>query len=275
MRSCLKGEAAHIISSLESTEDNYSIAWDLLRKRYENKRIIIYNHVKSLYELPVVKQETATSLRRLLDDFWKNVRALKALGQGVDGFDIFLLYLVSTKLDSNSRLELEKTLQGKENPTIEDFSKFLNDKCQLLETINSDKTKVSKFTHNKFENRSLAHLASRKCQCSFCKGEHFNYKCSKLLALAPPERLNMAVKCKDCLNCLRPGHSITACKYRVCASCGQKHNILLHGDSMNNVTIDRPIQESLSEASTSAEVPAVLNNLYSRSVAFHCGYHYT
>ncbi|KAK9738662.1 Protein of unknown function (DUF1759) [Popillia japonica] len=44
LRSCLKGEAEQVINALEASDSNYTVAWDLLRDRYENKRIIIHSH---------------------------------------------------------------------------------------------------------------------------------------------------------------------------------------------------------------------------------------
>ncbi|KAJ8932160.1 hypothetical protein NQ318_016654 [Aromia moschata] len=52
LNSCLEGEAASITESLIVTDDNYVIAWDLLRNRYENKRAILNAHVNALLDLP-------------------------------------------------------------------------------------------------------------------------------------------------------------------------------------------------------------------------------
>ncbi|XP_072764624.1 uncharacterized protein [Anoplolepis gracilipes] len=41
LRSALAGEAAKVINALEITNDNYTLAWNLLKKRYENKRLIV------------------------------------------------------------------------------------------------------------------------------------------------------------------------------------------------------------------------------------------
>jgi len=43
LRSTLKDEALGIINSLNTPAENYTIAWDLLKSHYENKRLII-NH---------------------------------------------------------------------------------------------------------------------------------------------------------------------------------------------------------------------------------------
>lgn len=56
LKSCLIGNAAQIIHSLSTTADNYEIAWNLLTERYSNKRIIIQNHVKALFELQLLRR---------------------------------------------------------------------------------------------------------------------------------------------------------------------------------------------------------------------------
>lgn len=41
LRSSLKGDAAEIVSSLEISGSNYADAWTRLKKRYDNKRLIV------------------------------------------------------------------------------------------------------------------------------------------------------------------------------------------------------------------------------------------
>lgn len=43
LKSCLKGDAFKIISHIDPTSENYLVCYDLLRKRYENKRLIMGN----------------------------------------------------------------------------------------------------------------------------------------------------------------------------------------------------------------------------------------
>ncbi|XP_043476274.1 uncharacterized protein LOC122507554 [Leptopilina heterotoma] len=84
LRSCPKGEAMSIISSLESSVENYSIAWELLKKRFDNKRIIIRTHVDALIEYPKLGKESAQELKKLLDLVQIHLRALKSLNEPVD-----------------------------------------------------------------------------------------------------------------------------------------------------------------------------------------------
>lgn len=44
----LTGEASDVVSSLEISDLNYEVAWDLLKERYDNQRVIVHAHIKSI-----------------------------------------------------------------------------------------------------------------------------------------------------------------------------------------------------------------------------------
>ncbi|KYM96665.1 hypothetical protein ALC62_12712 [Cyphomyrmex costatus] len=119
LKSCLVGNAAHIIQSLTSTAENYEIAWNLLKERYSNKRIIIQNHVRALFDLQVVTKESSLGLSTLIDTALKHIHSLQALEQPVIGWDALLLHLISSKVDKKTQMEWEKSLDGSEIPTLE------------------------------------------------------------------------------------------------------------------------------------------------------------
>ena len=54
LKGCLKDEAAEILDSIELSAENYSVAWSLLKDRYDNRRIIREGHVKSILKLPCI-----------------------------------------------------------------------------------------------------------------------------------------------------------------------------------------------------------------------------
>lgn len=58
LRSSLTGKALQVIHTLKTTEENYDIAWQLIKGRYENKKLIINTHIKELFELPVVSKDS-------------------------------------------------------------------------------------------------------------------------------------------------------------------------------------------------------------------------
>ncbi|KAL1497334.1 hypothetical protein ABEB36_008316 [Hypothenemus hampei] len=45
----LKGKAAASISALSISKGNYKIAWDILKKRYENRNILINSHLRDIF----------------------------------------------------------------------------------------------------------------------------------------------------------------------------------------------------------------------------------
>jgi len=57
------------LETLPVTEDNYDIAWELLIKRYNNKRLIVNEHILKLCSPPIYQSESATSLRAIIDHF--------------------------------------------------------------------------------------------------------------------------------------------------------------------------------------------------------------
>lgn len=84
LRACLEDSAAEIIKSLEFSSSNYIIAWKAAEERYNNKKVLIHNHVKNLFNLEPLHHESAENIRDLLDFLSKNLRALQALGEPID-----------------------------------------------------------------------------------------------------------------------------------------------------------------------------------------------
>jgi hypothetical protein len=72
----LKSEAAYEIHSHQLSSQNYTVACNLLKERYENKRMITNRHVQLLSEQPKLSVESADALRALLDTTLKHFRAL-------------------------------------------------------------------------------------------------------------------------------------------------------------------------------------------------------
>ncbi|XP_030767714.1 uncharacterized protein LOC115891411 [Sitophilus oryzae] len=80
----LKGTAANVIHSLEVSSENYQVAWDLLKERFENKKLIALSHIDSICNVPGLTKESHSGLRKMLDELRKDLRALKILGLGVE-----------------------------------------------------------------------------------------------------------------------------------------------------------------------------------------------
>lgn len=66
MRS-LSSPIARINESIEISDRNYTVAWELLKSRYEDERAIRKQHVQYLFELPRVQRESANAIQKLVD----------------------------------------------------------------------------------------------------------------------------------------------------------------------------------------------------------------
>nr|XP_022903742.1 uncharacterized protein LOC111416032 [Onthophagus taurus] len=198
---CALGDGAKTIASLEITRDNYKIARDLLKERFENKEKIIKTHVSALFELPAITKESHMHLRRLFDDYNRYTRALKALGEPVKQWGTLLIHILVRKLDETTRFKWEEhvveTYKRKQIPDAQSMTDFLTNRCNVIETIERGKPKIGKVS---------AHLTVDKAECYLCKGNHMIYNCGKFKDLDVKTKYNEAKRLKLCINCLKGGH---------------------------------------------------------------------
>lgn len=129
LEASLKGEPKSIIASLAPTDANYITAWELLEKRYENKKIIINAHLKEIMDLPALNKESHTLLRQFSNTFFKNYRSLESLGENVSEWNTILIYILVSKLDINTKREWEIYCKAIISPKIDDFTEFLTQRC--------------------------------------------------------------------------------------------------------------------------------------------------
>lgn len=110
LTSYFEGDAARIISNIEVSEANYNDAWRLLCERYDNKRQLINHHLNALFKMDQSVRECERSLRFLVDHVTKNLRALCSLGQPTQHWDILIIHIVSSKLDTFTLTKWEEML---------------------------------------------------------------------------------------------------------------------------------------------------------------------
>lgn len=230
LQTALKGDAFQTISSLNATDHNYTIAWDLLKKRYENKKAIVHAHVKAIYNLFPVKEESHSSLRKFLDTFQKHFRSLERLGQAVSHWDTLLIFLLASKLCAKTQQEWEIFTKNIDNPSVNDFTQFLTERCQLLESIEIKSNIKPEKQYDRYgSNKTYSHVSTLSNQCPLCKENHFIYSCKKFQDLPTDSRFNEAKRSNLCTNCLRHGHATSECRsIHLCRFCQKRHHSLLH-----------------------------------------------
>ncbi|GFY59315.1 uncharacterized protein TNIN_315161 [Trichonephila inaurata madagascariensis] len=80
-------EAATLLQSIQITNDNYKKVWNALMERYENEAEIINAALNKLVSQPVLKQESASGLQKLID-------TLPTLKQPVEYWDTLIIFLL-------------------------------------------------------------------------------------------------------------------------------------------------------------------------------------
>lgn len=209
LKSCLKD---NVIKTINASHD-YAAAWELLEERYNNRRLITQRHIKILFELPNVKQESAPCIRNILDNLHLNLRALKSLNEKVDDWDSLLIHLIVSKIDRSTHKEWEKTLKSVEMPNLKQITDFLKEKCQILESTCYETSNVQNYNKTSFQqNQKRQNLNVTVISCSYCKGPHKIYNCDSFAKLITKEKADFAKSLRLCFNCLSPGHRNVAAK---------------------------------------------------------------
>ncbi|KAK9509896.1 hypothetical protein O3M35_004787 [Rhynocoris fuscipes] len=258
--SSLKSEALDLIAHLNLTTQNYEIAWNLLKESYDNKRLIIKSHVSKLFELKRVSKETSTSLKEILNNLNKHLRALKSLGEPVDSWDSLIIHLATSKLDSKTLRSWEGTIKSSIPPTYAQFETFLREQCNMLEAVESsihstvsseikspglNKTNQKNRTHC-FMNLTNNNNSNSNSKIKFNEDNHNIYRCFRFLQEPANSRLRKVKELQLCVNCLK-SHKGDCFSKHSCKICGEKHNTLLHQDNIRKDTSD-PEKPSTSAA---------------------------
>lgn len=257
LKSSLKGSAELVIDSLEFSADNYDIAWELLLTRYNNSRLLIHNHLKSLFSIQSLPRESPALIRKLIDTVLKNIRALKVLGEPTDSWDTLIIYMVVSKLDLATEREWEQqkgSLLSKSADSklkLDDLFNYLRDRADVLETLNVTHSRLThepkKMTNNaqsyskvhcnvvtEKQNVKVPLNAKRQFKlCSMCAAKHPLYSCQSFLNMDVQDRIKFVADKQLCENCLRVGHTANMCRYGPCRKCDKKHNSIIHRDEPN------------------------------------------
>ncbi|XP_072377831.1 uncharacterized protein [Diabrotica undecimpunctata] len=91
LKSFLKNEPLHLIENIEVVEENFRIALDTLKNRYENKSRVISLHIQKLLKAPSLAKSNAKSLREFLTLCKQTLLALKNMSVPIEHWDSLLI----------------------------------------------------------------------------------------------------------------------------------------------------------------------------------------
>ena len=111
LKNLVTGKAESIIDGISLSNDNYKIALELLKDRYDNKQLQISSHMKSLLEIPEMNTvENVETLRSMYDNIETQIRSLEHLGIKSEMYGPMLVPIVMSKIPSEINLIISRQL---------------------------------------------------------------------------------------------------------------------------------------------------------------------
>ena len=272
LNSCLKDEPKVLIQNLSLSPSNFNTAWDILKQRYENIRLIVGSYVRNIMSAPNFKRTSSAELRALLDTFTSSIGALDSLSLTVPVQDLIIAQLLLDKLDSVTLSAWEAQAPVDSLPSLKDLITFLERQCKVLDFIvpsasqNASPSDTSSTKQNTSSSKPITSSMkpSRSFKCVYCSRDHSVFNCIDFLKLSPQQRCDKVFSKRLCKNCLKPYSRDHACTTANCKSCFARHHTLLCGANFNSnvrqtcVTVSDSPQSchSNNACSTSYEKPS-------------------
>ncbi|XP_058828383.1 uncharacterized protein LOC131688228 [Topomyia yanbarensis] len=238
----LVGQAAGILDT-KALSGSYQQAWAILTERFENLRVIVESHLRSLLSLKKMTSESHKELRSLVNEVTRHVESLRYLKQELTGVSEHMtVFLVVNDLDKSTRKAWESTQRKGELPSYEQTIKFLTSRAEILENCeaayqiqvpaaNNPKPTALWPKPSQKSHAASANPTKTKPACDFCGGSHRNFQCSTFISLSTSQKREKVRIAGLCYNCLRKGHLTRSCSStKSCRKCEARHHTLLHED---------------------------------------------
>ncbi|KAG5864052.1 hypothetical protein JTB14_021111 [Gonioctena quinquepunctata] len=152
LRGALEGTAAASISKITYTADNYEVAWTTITNRFDNKKKLIYEHIKAIFSIESTQKQTSEKIQGLKDDINKHLGSIEQLGQTIENWDPLLIFWLTNKLGSVSNLEWER-----------ETNFFFCKECNFVNTLESkNNLQINKQESKSFPmNKQSRHTSAR------------------------------------------------------------------------------------------------------------------
>ncbi|XP_073841583.1 uncharacterized protein [Musca autumnalis] len=244
LRAKTRGEANHIVKRFPLTDSNFDLAWEALRQRFENKRILINHQLRKIFDIDHVSSEKEKPLRNLQYTINNCLSVLRTYNISVISWDPILVYWVSSKLPEDTLTAWESSLaNNKEMPSWDQLDDFITKRLNMIESVSDIRKQNS---HSSSSQKVASYNTSASTEsfqktCKACKQIHPLRNCSKFRTWPLSDKRKFVFDNKVCENCLSYGHIAKHIAKRCksehrCQTCRQSHHTLLHPDENNNRT---------------------------------------
>lgn len=179
LKTCLGGEAAKLVSHIAPTAENYETCYDILQKRYDNKRELLGKLFDAILNLPMHKSENSADLRKLHDTTNESILAIRNLGIDIASWDPFLNHVLLGKLHRDTIRHYECQLNNiKEVGSLKEFLTYIEARCLAIQSAES-KTNIQ--NNEKYNPKEKMSNSMNSFSCIFCNEQHSISKCQKFL----------------------------------------------------------------------------------------------
>ncbi|KAJ0169499.1 hypothetical protein K1T71_015086 [Dendrolimus kikuchii] len=252
LKSSVTGEAEQLLRHIPVTSDNYLICWSQLESRYNNKKFLANCILKKLINQKVLTTESSTSIKQLLDTTKECLYGLQNLGVDISSWDIIVIFLVSQKLDPESRKlwEQKVTESAQELPSLTMFEDYLENRYRSIEFLDPKVQKQDKPNCNHVTTTTVIN-------CSFCSDGHKLANCKKFSRETIDVRRAFVQSNHLCFNCLNADHTVFQCNMSTrCRLCKKKHHTLLHPKTpksvIDHINTDQSLNKSVVATTTTS-----------------------
>lgn len=234
------------IDVIDTSAENYAIAWDLLTSTYERKRILVSEHLDAIFDTPTLTDSSSKSLSALVDSVRQHVNTLRTLDLVLPEYVVIRGF--EKALPEDIRMKWEESLSLDDIPTLDEFYTFIGGLSYRIRSVKRDieKNKATRggkrpgdreFSSSKAkrtESGSRALVTATSSSCAQCQEDHAVYRCPVFAKMSTQQRWDSVKKKNLCRNCLRK-HS-GECSLSRCRQCKRFHHTLLHATKSNAST---------------------------------------
>lgn len=239
LRSSLSHEALQLIQTIPISANNYLVAWNLLLDHFQNPARLKQSYVDSLFDFASLTRESATELHSLVEKFEANVKVLQQLGERTEYWDLLLIRMLSTRLDSTTRRDWEEYSSTLPVATYRELITFIQRRVTVLHSVQARASEISppvstkKQSQRPIASNGASQVSYRKCVV--CTDHHPLYLCERFSQL-PLEDKEEAIRHHQlCRNCLRKGHQSKECMSSSnCRRCRGRHHTQLCQDTLSS-----------------------------------------
>lgn len=242
LMSALSSEPKRLVQHLKVEAGNYTVARDLLKRRYHNTRVLADTYIAQIISLPDISPRLTGLRVSFLNPLLTAYRCLERLELPVKHWSYILVHICFGKLptDLRSRFERRHGDSLRDLPTFEKLIDFLEEECRHHDNVGNTSLvdsppssvkppQVVKAPRHYF----VAETDIREPKCPMCSSQsHYLRDCKDFLSINPRDRSNFVKVNGLCYRCLDK-HSIASCMrdYR-CGTCRRPthHTLLCFND---------------------------------------------